>query len=450
MVLRNGQNSLETMALDSVIPQQLHVVPRVVVVGSGFGGLNVARALGDKEVEVVVVDRNNYHGFWPLLYQVATAGLEQDSIAYPVRAMLRRYHNVSFQMAEVKGVNYEKQELLTDGEPISYDYLVISAGSTSNFFGNATLEANTFSLKDVEEAIVLRNNILTAFEQAARESDLTRRKALLTFVMIGGGPTGVELSGAIAELIRHVMRKDYPMLDIAEARIVLIESHKYVLPTFPEHLRQSARNRLIEMGVELQLGKLVVSVENGLVKTNDGMQIEAETVVWAAGVRGAHLGEQLGVKLARGSRVPIEPTLNLPDHKNVFVIGDLAYLEGFNSRKKKASEPAEAYPMVAQVAIQMGKQTAHNILAQLYHQPMSQFHYFDKGNMATIGRKSAVVDAFGVRISGFLAWVSWLFVHIYYLIGFRNRLVVLTNWAYNYFTYDRASRVIAGQRKRMP
>ncbi len=413
--------------------------PRVVVIGAGFGGLHVAEKLARQEVDVLVLDRNNYHGFWPLLYQVATAGLEPESIAYPIRAILRKFPNVTFQLAEVQKIDFETKQVLTaNSDPINYDYLVMAAGSTNNFFGNQQLADNTLGLKNLDEAVTLRNRVLLAFEQAVSEKDPARQKALMTFVVIGGGPTGVELAGAFSELIRHVLRKDYPMLDTSMARVILVEAADNILATFPNSLRKSAEKRLKKMGVEINMKIAVESVINDLVTLKDGRQFQAHTVIWAAGVRGAKIADTLGIKLQRGARVPVEPTLNLAEHPEVFIVGDLAYLEGYNGNRP--------YPQVAQVAMQMGKQAAKNILANLRGKPMQPFHYFDKGNMATIGRQAAVLDAFGIRLSGFIAWVGWLLVHLLYLVGFRNRLIALTNWAYSYFTYDRGARLISGPR----
>jgi NADH:ubiquinone reductase (H+-translocating) len=429
---RNSDSQTETS------PPQMarsRVIPRVVVVGAGFGGLSVARNLAGSEVNIVVLDRSNYHGFWPLLYQVATAGLEPESIAHPVRSILRKHRNVDFQMAEVTGIDFDNRLVYTDGEPVAYDYLVLAAGSAANYFGNDALAEQTYSLKDIDEAVRLRNRILSAFEHAVREKDAQRRNAMLTFVIVGGGPTGVELSGAFAELIREVLRKDYPMLDVSEAHILLVEAMSTILMTFPESLREEAKHQLEKMGVEVKLNTALESVNNGRVKFKDGTEIEAETVVWTAGVRGALLGDDLGIPLARGARVPVEPTLTLPSRPEVFVIGDMASLTN-----PKTNQP---YPMVAQVAIQEGKRAARNLLAQVRRESMLPFQYFDKGNMATIGRKSAVLDVFGMQLTGFLAWIAWLIVHITFLIGSRSRLVVLTNWAYNYFTYDRATRLIS-------
>ncbi len=410
--------------------------PRVVIVGAGFGGLAAARELANADVDVLMINRTNYHGFWPLLYQVATAGLEPESIAYPVRAILRRYRNADFLLAEVNGVDFAHRLVLTDVGPVGYDYLVLAAGSTTNFFGNERFERYTLGMKDLDEAQRLRNHILTCFEHAVAETDPVRRAALLTFVVVGGGPTGVELAGAFIELIRHVMRKDYPMLDVHQAHVVLVEATDRVLATFPESLQRAALDRLRRMGVDVRLNAPVADVRPGVLALRDGSELAAETIVWAAGVRASPLAEALGVTLGRGARVKVEPTLTLPGHPEVFVVGDMAYLEGYR--------PGVPYPMVAPVAIQMGEQAARNIIARTRRNPMKPFRYFDKGQMATIGRSAAVLDAFGIQLTGWPAWVGWLFVHLMELVGFRNRALVLLNWAYSYFTYDRGVRLIFG------
>jgi NADH dehydrogenase len=408
--------------------------PRVVVVGAGFAGLAVARTLANHEVDVLMLDRNNYHGFWPLLYQVATAGLEPESIAYPVRAIIRKYPNVDFQMAEVSGVDFEAQQVRTDGGPVPYDYLVLAAGSANNYFGNNTLAEHTLGMKDVDEAERVRNHVLTCFEHAVRATDPDERRKLLTFVMIGGGPTGVELAGAFVELINHVLRKDYPMLDVGETRVVLVEAMDKILAPFPQNLQRRALRQLQKMGVEVRLNSPVAGVEHDVITFKDGTILPAATVIWAAGVRAAQITDTLGVELGRGARVKITPEMHIPNRPNVFVIGDMAYLENVPG--------GQAYAMVAPVAMQMGDQSAKNILAQVRGRPMRGFKYFDKGQMATIGRRSAVFDAFGVRMAGVIAWLGWLFIHLMYLVGFRNRLIVLVNWAYNYFTYERGVRLI--------
>ena len=415
-----------------------HARPRVVIVGSGFGGLNAAKALQGKNLDVVLLDKNNYHGFWPLLYQVATAGLESESIAYPVRAIFRKWRNINFRMTTVRGVDLESRLVFTDGAPEPYDFLIMAAGSANNYFGNDALASETMGLKDITEAEVLRNRILYSFEQAATERDPERRQALMTFVVIGGGPTGVEMAGALSELIRFVLRKDYTMLDVLQARVILVEAAGTILANFPEGLRSSAHRRLEEMGVELRLNAPVDDVDKGVVRLKGGAEIEANTVIWAAGVRASRLAETLGAEQGKQARVKVEPTLNLSGHPEVFVVGDMAYLKGYKGKE-------EAYPMVAQVAIQQGKRAARNVLAQIAKRPLRPFHYFDLGTMATIGRRAAVLDAFGVRLSGRLAWFGWLLIHISYLIGFRNRLIVLTNWAFNYFSHERGVRLITGR-----
>jgi NADH:ubiquinone reductase (H+-translocating) len=408
--------------------------PKVIVVGAGFGGLRAARALGKSGLSVLVLDRNNYHGFWPLLYQVATAGLEPEAIAYPVRAIFREYRNVEFRMAEVERVDFERKLVLTDQDNYPYDYLILAAGSTNNYFGNEQLARHTFGLKDIDEAEQLRNQVLCCFEQAVATSDPIRRSALLTFVIVGGGPTGVELAGAMAELFRHVLRKDYPTLDVSQARVILVEASDGILSTFPESLQRSALKRLREMGVEIRLGKAVESADGTCVRFKDGSELAAATTIWTAGVRGAALVDRLELPTGRGRRIPVTPYLNLQDRPEVFVIGDLAYLEGYRE--------GQAYPMVAPVAIQQGELAAHNARALATGQQPRPFRYQERGNLATIGRRAAIMDAFGLRLSGRVAWIGWLVVHLIMLIGFRNRLVVLTNWAFNYFTYERGVRLI--------
>jgi NADH dehydrogenase len=328
--------------------------PRVVIVGAGFGGLAAARELANASVDVLMINRTNYHGFWPLLYQVATAGLEPESIAYPVRAILRRYRNADFLLAEVNGVDFEQRAVLTDAGPVMYDYLVLAAGSTTNFFGNERFERYTLGMKDLDEAQRLRNHILTCFEHAVAETDPARRAALLTFVVVGGGPTGVELAGAFIELIRHVMRKDYPVLDVRQAHVVLVEATDRVLATFPESLQRAALDRLRRMGVDVRLSAPVADTRPGVLVFKDGTELAAETIVWAAGVRASPLAEALGVTLGRGARVKVEPTLTLPGHPEVFVIGDMAYLEGYR--------PGVPYPMVARWRSRWGSRRRATLL----------------------------------------------------------------------------------------
>ena len=408
--------------------------PRVVVVGAGFGGMSVAHHLRKAPVDVLVLDRNNYHGFWPLLYQVATGILETQEIAYPVRSMVRKYANVDFRMADVQGVDLDARVVRTDGEPIPYDHLVLAAGSTTNFFGNDSLADHAFELKTVDDADRLRNHLLSAFESAARATDAARRDALLTFVIVGGGPTGVELAGQVSVLIRRTLTRDFPSLDCARARVVLVNSGDGVLTTFPERLREDARRRLEAMGVELRLGQVVTAVEDGIVHFADGARLGATTVVWAAGVRASDLAGTLDAPAARGGRIVVTPELQLEDRPEVFVIGDMAHLEGHKG--------GGAYPMVAQVAIQQGRCAARNIRALATGGTLKAFRYRDKGQMAIIGRRSAVVDGFGVRMKGTPAWFAWLALHLHYLSGRRNRMVVLLDWLSAYFSTTRSAGII--------
>jgi NADH dehydrogenase len=337
-------------------------------------------------------------------------------------------------MAEVTGVDFDRRLVLTDGPSIPYDYLILAAGSANNYFGNQALATTTFGLKDIDDASRLRSQIITSFERAVWETDPARRQALMTVAVIGGGPTGVELAGALVELLRHPLQRDYPRLDLARARVLLIEASNEILTPFPASLRAKALRRLQRMGVDVRLNHRVAGVSDGRIELDDGNSLAAETVIWAAGVRAAELADNLGVERTRGARVKVQPTLDLAGRPEVFVVGDMSYLEGY-----KGSQP---YPQLAPVAIQQGEQAAQNIVALSAGQTARPFRYHDRGTMATIGRGAAIMDAFGLRVIGRLAWWGWLLVHLMWLIGFRNRLVVLTNWAYNYFTYDRGVRLI--------
>lgn len=410
--------------------------PCVVVVGAGFGGLETARALGDTPFDVVIVDRENYHAFLPLLYQVAVSGLSAQDVTHPVRSIVRRLPNVRFRMAEVTGLDPAGRAVLTaDGERIHYDALVIAAGSRTEYFGNEGAAALAFPLHHVEDAMALRNHVLLCLERAAQTDDPAEREALLGFVVVGGGPTGVELAGMLAEMRRHVVPKDFPGLESA-MRVVLLEGRDQLLGAFPEPLTQRALEQIGELGVEVRLGAMVEAVDEEGVRLRGGERLRARTVVWAAGVRGAALGERLGVPLGRGGRVPVLPTLQLEPHPDVYVIGDLALVQG-----------AEGLPQVAQVAMQQGRRAARNIVRARLGLPPRPFVYRDPGSMATIGRNRAVAHVFGLRLSGRAAWWMWLVAHIVFLAGFRNRLVVFVNWVYAYFTYDLGLRSIVGPRR---
>jgi len=408
------------------------VSPTVVVVGAGFGGLRVARALRRAPVQVVLLDRNNYHLFQPLLYQVATAGLEPEEIAKPARAILRGQKNVDFRMVEVTRVDFAAKRLETSAGPIAYDFLVLAPGGETNFFGLESMQRHGLGLKDIPDAIEIRNHVLTCFEQAMLEPDAERRRALLTFIVVGGGPTGVEMAGALSELIRLVLVKDYTRLNIKDVRILLLEATDKLLAAMPERLREAAGKTLWRKYVEVRFGASVADYEGDRIRLKSGEVIPAKTVIWAAGVRASSLNSTLGLPTGRQGRIPVEPTLQVMGHPEVFIIGDAAYRE----------ENGEPLPMVAPVAIQMGQSVARNIKRQLRGRPLEPFRYRDQGTLATIGRNAAVANVFGVQASGFIAWVMWLGIHIIQLIGFRNKLFVLINWAWDYFFYERAARLI--------
>ncbi len=404
----------------------------VVVVGAGFGGLRAARALRRAPVQVVLVDRNNYHLFQPLLYQVATAGLEPEEIAKPARAILRGQKNFDFRMVEVTRVDVARKRLETSAGPISYDFLVLAPGGETNFFGLGSMQRHGLGLKDIPDAIAIRNQVLTCFELAMLEPDAERRRALLTFIVVGGGPTGVEMAGALSELIRLVLVKDYPRLNIKDVRILLLEATDRVLAAMPERLREAAGKTLWRKYVEVRFGASVADYDGQRIRLKSGEVIPALTVIWAAGVRASPLNATLGLAAARQGRIPVEPTLQVPGHPEVFIIGDAAYRE----------QDGEPLPMVAPVAIQMGQSVAKNIGSLLRGKPLVPFRYRDQGTLATIGRNAAVAHVYGLKASGFIAWVMWLVVHIIQLIGFRNKLFVLINWAWDYFFYERAARLI--------
>ena len=407
-------------------------LPTVVIVGAGFGGLRAARALRTVPVQVVLLDRNNYHLFQPLLYQVATAGLEPEQIAKPVRAILRGQRNFDFRMMEVRGVDFAQRRLETSAGPLAYDFLVLAPGGATNFFGLEAMERHGFGLKDIPDAVAIRNHVLTCFEHAMLEPDPERRRAQLTFIVVGGGPTGVEMAGALSELIRLVLVKDYPRLNIKDVRILLLEATDRLLAAMPERLREAAGRTLWRKWIEVRFNASVADFDGERVRLKSGEVIPAHTVVWAAGVRATALNARLGLRAGHQGRIPVEPTLQVREHPEVYIIGDAAYRE----------ENGAALPMVAPVAIQMGESVARNIARTLRGQALEPFRYRDQGTLATIGRNAAVAHVFGLNWRGFPAWVMWLVVHIIQLIGFRNKLFVLLNWAWDYFFYERAARLI--------
>jgi NADH dehydrogenase len=406
--------------------------PHVVVIGGGFGGLNAARALAKAPVRVTVVDRRNHHLFQPLLYQVATASLSPADIASPIRAILRKQDDASVLLAEVTGIDLARKEIALDGERLTYDYLILAAGAGHSYFGHDDWEKRAPGLKSLEDALEIRRRILLAFEDAERVSVETERDRLMTFIVVGGGPTGVELAGALGEISRHTLARDFEHIDPTWAKIFLLEAGPRILATFPENLARRAVTDLNRLGVRVRTGALVTQVdEEGVMLGQE--RISARTVLWAAGVKASPLGRLLGVALDRAGRVPVEPDLTLPGHPEVFVVGDLASLAGADGNP---------LPGVAQVAIQQGRWASANILRTIRGQAMQPFRYRDYGTMATIGRNHAIADIHGYRLAGFPAWVAWLFIHIMYLIGFRNRLVVLVQWTWAYFTFQRGARLI--------
>jgi NADH dehydrogenase len=418
--------------------------PKVVIIGAGFGGLRAARALRRAPVDVLLLDRKNYHAFWPLLYEVASAGLEPDDIAQPVRAILRGAPNIRFRMAEVLGVDIAARRIRTDSGDVPYDYLIVSAGSVTNYFGLDSVEQRALALKDLREATDVRNSVLRAFERANMTPDPDERERLMTVVIAGGGPTGVELAGALAELKRHVLPRDYPDLDLSRARVVLVEATDALLPSLPKRLQRKALEQLRSLGVEVRLGEPVSAISDGGVVLRNGETIAAENVVWVAGVRAAPLADTIGMQLGPGGRVRVLPTMQIPGDESVFAIGDIAYLE---------DPHGAAYPMVAPVAMQQADVAAANVVRLLRGEPLRTFRYRDRGTMATIGRRKAVAHVFGLQFSGLIAWVLWLTVHLVQLVGFRNRALVLVNWIWNYFRYDRANRLVTdttGRRGRAP
>ena len=408
------------------------MTPTVVIVGAGFGGLNAARALRRAPVQVVLVDRNNYHLFQPLLYQVATAGLEPEEIARPARAILRGQKNFDFRMVDVTRVDFAAKRLDTSAGPIAYDVLVLAPGGETNFFGLESMQRHGLGLKDIPDAIAIRNHVLTCFEQAMLEPDPEKRRTLLTFIVVGGGPTGVEMAGALSELIRLVLVKDYPRLNIKDVRILLLEATDKLLAAMPERLREAAVKTLWRKWIDVRFGAQVADYDGTQIRLKSGEIIPAQTVIWAAGVRASPLNATLGLPASRQGRISVEPTLQVTAHPEVFIIGDAAYQE----------HNGEPLPMVAPVAIQMGRFVARNIKRRLRGQPLEPFRYRDQGTLATIGRNAAVANVYGIKATGFVAWVMWLGIHIIQLIGFRNKLFVLINWAWDYFFYERAARLI--------
>jgi len=415
--------------------------PRVVIVGAGFGGLNAAQGLAKGPAEITVIDRKNHHTFQPLLYQVATAGLSPGEIAAPIRSILGPYKNVEVLMAEVTGVDLNRRMVETPEVEVPYDYLIVAAGAGHSYFGHDEWEPFAPGLKTIEDALEIRRRVLLAFELAERQAAAGESEGPLNFVVVGGGPTGVELAGTLAEVCRHSLAHEFRSIDPSRAHILLIEGGPRVLPVYPEDLSRSAEEQLRHLGVEVRTSTMVNQIEPGAVHFGE-VRLPAAVILWAAGVAASPLGKALGVPVDRAGRVTVQPDLSIPGHAEVFVIGDLAAAK---------DEHGKMLPGVAPVAIQQGRYVAKLIRREIEEAAQGRgqgvrhpFHYWDKGSLATIGRAAAVADFGKIHISGFVAWLSWLFVHIFFLIGFRNRLLVFIQWAWSYVTYERGARLITG------
>ncbi|MFZ3265034.1 MAG: NAD(P)/FAD-dependent oxidoreductase [Terriglobales bacterium] len=404
---------------------------RVVIVGAGFGGLTAARRIARLPVQVTVIDRRNHHTFQPLLYQVATAGLSPGEIAAPIRSILKAHSNVEVLLEEAIDFKLDQKKLITSYQELDYDYLIIASGATHAYFGHEEWEPLAPGLKMIEDALEIRRRVLLAFELAERQG---QDGTPLQFVVVGGGPTGVELAGTLAEIAHHAMTHEFRNIKPEQSRILLLEGGPRVLPTYSEELSHKAEQQLNHLGVEVRTSNMVTRIEPGSVWVKDE-RIPAAVILWAAGVAASPLGRKLGVPVDRAGRVLVQPDLSIPGHREVLVIGDLAAL---------ADEHGKMLPGVAQVAIQQGKWVANTIARDLRSQPRADFHYHDKGSLATIGRAAAVAQFPKFALSGYFAWLAWLFIHILFLIGFRNRLIVMINWAWAYLTYERGARLITG------
>ncbi len=409
--------------------------PRVIIIGGGFGGIALAKKLCKKEVQVVLIDKHNYHTFQPLLYQVSTGGLEPDSIAYPIRKVLQGYPNFYFRLAEVRRINPDKRMLQTNIGEIDYDYLVVATGSETNFFGNKNIETKGMAMKSIPQSLNLRSLILENFEQALLTDDLHERDALMNFVIVGGGPTGVELAGALAEIKKGILPKDYPDLDTRRAQINLIQGSDRILPAMSEIASSKAEGFLEDLGVNVWKNIRVTDYDGKHVSTNTDTSFESETLVWAAGVKAACIdGLDAKELLCRGGRLRVNQFHQVEGFKEIFAIGDVAQME--------TEAFPHGHPMMAQPAMQQGENLGENLVRIVENKPLKPFVYKDKGSMATVGRNKAVVDLPKFKFQGVFAWFVWMFVHLYFLIGFRNRVVVFINWVYNYIRFDREARLI--------
>ncbi len=410
-------------------------LPRVVIIGGGFAGINLAKTIANKNLQVVLIDKHNYHTFQPLLYQVSSSGLEPDSIAYPLRKIIKKHKTSFFRLAEVNEIQPEQKNIKTSIGDLTYDYLVLATGTKTNFFGNKEVENNSMPMKSVPQALNIRSLILQNFEKAAIANTKEEREAYLNFVIVGGGPTGVELAGAIAELKNNILPRDYHDLNPTDMHIHLLEGSPRVLPPMSEHASKKAEKFLKALGVKVHCNTLVTGY-NGLdVTTNSDLKMQSETLIWAAGVTGAPVGGLNASALVdRANRYKVNEFNQVEGYDNIFAIGDIALMT--------SEDYPKGHPQVAQPAIQQGKLLGKNLLKLAKKQPMKPFKYFDKGSMATIGRNKAVVDLKPYKFGGFFAWFIWMFVHLMSLVGFRNRVIVFFNWTYNYINFDKAARLI--------
>ena len=409
--------------------------PHIVIIGAGFGGLKAAESLAKLPVEITVLDRKNHHTFQPLLYQVATAGISPAEIAAPIRDILRKHENIEVLLGEVLGFDLAQRRIKLHNCELTYDYLIVAAGAMHAYFGHDEWEPMAPGLKTVEDALEIRRRILLAYELAEREAALQGSHRPLNFIVVGAGPTGVELAGTLAEIARKSLAENFRNIDPTKTRVLLVEAGPSILSAYPEDLRRSAVRQLEHLGVEVRTNSAVNEVRDGQVRVGNDV-ISAEVVLWAAGVSASPLGRALGVPVDRAGRVLVEPDLSIPGHREVFVIGDLA------SMKDKHGRPL---PGVAPVAMQQGKCVGRQIAADLAGEPRETFHYLDRGSLATIGRAAAIAQFGKIHLSGLIAWLSWLFIHVFFLIGFRNRLIVMFQWFWSYLTYERAARLITGE-----
>lgn len=409
--------------------------PRVVIIGGGFAGLALAKKLKNKNVQVVLLDKHNYHTFQPLLYQVATGGLEAGSIAYPIRKVIQEYNDFYFRLTSVKEIDTKNQKIISEIGELHYDYLVIATGSKTNYFGNKEIERNSMSMKTIPQSLNIRSLILENFEQAVLTRDEADKNALINFVLVGAGPTGVELAGALAEMKRAILQKDYPDLDISKMEINLVQSGNRVLNTMSEKSSVAAEKFLIDLGVKVWKNVRVTNYDGRTITTNSDLTFETATVIWTAGVQGAAIhGLDAKSLVERVDRIRVNPFNQVVGYDNIFAIGDIASME--------SEKFPQGHPMMAQPAMQQGSLLAENLVKFIAKKPMKPFEYNDKGSMATIGRNLAVVDLPKYHFNGFFAWFVWMFVHLFSLIGFKNKAVVFLNWVYNYIRFDREGRLI--------